>query len=277
MAIKKAENPQGVTISSLDQEGVTLRLLGRTPLFFNAMSAKAKRTLLLGGARKTAAEKKDIKHSVRDEYRASTYRLPDGETLLGFPAPGIKAAMATAALETGGLTKTSVHRLIFLPEQSVRIWGTPRIAMSVVRSSDANRTPDIRTRAVLPEWCAEVRIEFIRPTLNVVGVTTLLSNAGVICGIGDFRQEKGRGSFGTFTVEGTDMSDRGREFWDRLTTEQGREAQEYALANPVPFDIESETMLAEFDNEIVARGLGSEFDVIEGGAPKTSKRKTKAA
>lgn len=39
-------------IDALKQGRVTLRLIGTTPLYFNAMSAKAKRTLLIEGAGK---------------------------------------------------------------------------------------------------------------------------------------------------------------------------------------------------------------------------------
>ena len=38
-------------------------MVGKTPLYFNSMSAKTKRDLLIGGGKKTAAEKKDIKHN----------------------------------------------------------------------------------------------------------------------------------------------------------------------------------------------------------------------
>src|SRR5690554_3812590 len=99
-------------IDALKQGRITVKLIGTTPLYFNAMSAKAKRTLLIGGGKKTAAEKKQLKHDPQQEFRDSVYRLPSGPTLLGFPAPGVKGAMATAALETPGVTKTSVQRLI---------------------------------------------------------------------------------------------------------------------------------------------------------------------
>src|SRR5690554_3872389 len=108
-------------VDALRQGRVTLRLIGTTPLYFNAMSAKAKRTLLIGGGRKTAAEKKELKHNPLQEFRDSVYKLPSGPTLLGFPAPGVKGAMATAALETPGVTKTSVQRLIFLPQEKVNV------------------------------------------------------------------------------------------------------------------------------------------------------------
>lgn len=238
-------------IDALKQGRVTLRMIGTTPLYFNAMSAKAKRTLLIGGGKKTTAEKKELKHDPEAEYRDSVYRLPSGSTLLGFPAPGVKGAMATAALETPGVTKTSVQRLIFLPEQKIKVWGKPFLRCDVVRSADMNKTPDIRTRAFLPRWCAEVDIAFVTPTLSVHSVVSLLSNAGVIVGIGDFRQEKGRGSYGCFSVHGDDLGD-WQETWDSITAE-GRDMQQAAMDKPEAADDDTAELLAMLDDERARR------------------------
>lgn len=250
MATKKAEAGT-LQIDALKQGRVTLKLIGNTPLYFNAMSAKAKRTLLIGGAKKTAAERKELKHDPENEYRDSVYRLHDGPTLLGFPAPGVKNAMATAALETPGVTKTSVQRLIFLPQQKINIWGKPYLKMDVVRSADMNKTPDVRTRAFLPRWCAEVDIAFIHPTLSVHSIVSLLSNAGVIVGIGDFRQEKGRGSYGTFSVAGDDLGSF-QDYWDEVTQE-GRDVQQYAMDNPEVADHETEELMSLLEEERARR------------------------
>ena len=174
MSVKKAET-EGLRIEPLKQGRVKLRLIGTTPLYFNSMSAKTKRTLLVGGSKRTAAEKREVKHDPESEYRDSVYTTQDGPTLLCFPAPGVKGAMATAALETAGVTKSSVNRLIFLPERHIKIWGRPYLKMDVVRSADMNKTPDVRTRAYLPRWCAEVDIAFITPTLSMFSVISLLA------------------------------------------------------------------------------------------------------
>lgn len=250
MALKKAESGT-LQIDALKQGRVTLRMIGTTPLYFNAMSAKAKRTLLIGGGKKTAAEKKELKHDPEQEFRDSVYRQPEGPTLLGFPAPGVKGAMATAALETPGVTKTSVQRLIFLPQQRINIWGKPFLKMDVVRSADMNKTPDVRTRAFLPRWCAEVDIAFVTPTLSVHSVVSLLANAGVIVGIGDFRQEKGRGSYGTFAVAGDDLGD-WSDYWSDVTAE-GRAVQEAAMAEPEFADEETAELMAMLDDERLRR------------------------
>ena len=248
MAVKKAESGT-LHIDALKQGRVTLRIIGNTPLYFNAMSVKAKRTLLLGGGKKTAAEKKELKHDPEQEFRDSVYRLGDGPTLLGFPAPGVKGAMATAALETAGVTKTSVQRLIFLPQQKVPVWGVPMLKMDVVRSADMAKTPDVRTRAFLPRWCAEVEIAFVMPTLSVHSIVSLLSNAGAIVGIGDFRQEKGRGSFGTFRVIGEGDDD--PEWLDLMA--EGRDAQAAAMADPQAADDDTAELMAILDEERTRR------------------------
>lgn len=249
MATKKAET--NLHIEAAKQGRVKFVLLGQTPLYYNAMSAKAKRSLLIGGGKKTAAEKKEIKHNPEEEFNDSVYRMLTGETLLGFPAPAVKGAMATAALETAGITKTSVQRLIFLPEQKIKVWGKPQLKMDVVRSADMNRTPDVRTRAFLPEWCAEVDIAFVTPTLSIHSISSLLINAGMLVGIGDFRQEKGRGSYGTFTVHpegGGDMADRIGEI-----KKQGRMVQTHAMEVPEMADAETEELYDMLQEERVKR------------------------
>lgn len=238
MAVKKAETT--LTIDPLKQGRIRLTLVGQTPFYFNAMGAKAKRSLLVGGGKKTAAERKEIKHNPEEEFRDSVYRTNSGETHLCFPAPAVKGAMATAALETAGVTKTSVQRLIFLPEQKIKIWGKPYLKMDVVRSADMNKTPDIRTRAFLPRWVAEVDIAFVSPTLSTHSVVSLLSNAGVIVGLGDFRQEKGRGSYGTFAVTGDD----GGDFADYVAEvkQEGFAVQKHAMESPEMADLDTEEL-----------------------------------
>ena len=216
------------------------------------MSAKSKRDLLVGAGKKTAAQKKEIKHNPEKEFRDSVYKQSKGDTLLCFPAAGVKGAMATAALETGGITKSSVQRLIFLPQSHVNIWGKPYMKMDIVRSADMNKTPDVRTRAFLPQWCAEVDIRYVVPTLNSLSISSLLQNAGTIVGIGDFRQEKGRGSFGTFSIASADEMGEDQAVWDEITKE-GRDVQEIAMSHPVCFDEETSELMQFIQEERIRR------------------------
>lgn len=228
MATKKAEAGE-IQVPRLNQGVARLRIVGTEPLIQNRMAAKAKRTLLVGGGRKTKAERAALKHDPLAEYRDSAEIAKDGPTALGLRVVAIKAAMCTAALETAGITKTSAQRLIFMPGELAPVYGTPQLRMDVVRSADMNKTPDIRTRCFVPRWCAEFEVRFISPQLSVHSVVSLLCNAGVLVGVGDGRQEKGKMSFGSFRVlgEGDDDAE-----WDDLVANHGRGAQEAALAEP---------------------------------------------
>lgn len=251
MAIKKQE-PTMVT--ALQHANITLRLIGTTPFYYNSMSVKAKRDLLIGSAPKTTAEKREIKHNPEEEFRDSVYKKSHGKTHLYFPPAAIKQAMATAAIETKGVAKTNVQRLIFLPELETEIYGRPYLKIDTVRMANINKTPDMRTRAYLPEWCAEINISFVQPTLSAVDVYTLLQNAGSIVGLGDFRQEKGRGAYGCFTVTGEGMPnwEDHKEDWDRIT-QDGMIAQQHALANPEYADEMTEELMGYLNEERARR------------------------
>ena len=233
------------------RRGVTrLRIIGVTPMFQNRMANKAKQSLLVGTQKKTKAEKAKIKHNPIQEYRDSAEILSSGPTALGLRVTAVKAAMATAALETAGLTKTSAQRLLFMPGDLTALYGTPQLRMDVVRSADINRTPDIRTRAYLPRWGAEVEIQYIVPQLSVASVVSLLCNAGVLVGIGDFRQEKGKGAFGSFRVLGENEQD---AEWDDLVANHARDAQMHALEHPEYADNDTADLMAHFFHETMRR------------------------
>lgn len=249
MATAKNETAE-IQVQPLKRATVKLRIVGQTPLFQNRMAAKAKQQLLVGGRKKTKADRVEIKHSPLEEYRSSAEILPDGPTALGLRVIAVKAAMATAALETAGLTKTSAQRLIFMPGDFTPLYGTPQLRMDVVRSADINRTPDVRTRAFLPRWGAEIEIQYIIPQLSAQSVVSLLCNAGVLVGVGDYRQEKGKGAFGSFRVLGEGEKD---AEWDELVANHGRQSQELALETPVYADRDTEELMEYFFGEVRRR------------------------
>jgi hypothetical protein len=225
----KTESSSEISIRPLRRASARLRIIGTTPLFQNRMSEKMRQYFLAGGAKKTTAERAEVKHDPLAEYRNSAEIIPYGPTALGLRLVAVKAAMATAAIETPGMKKTSAQRLIYMPGEYAPLYGTPQLRIDVVRSADMARTPDMRTRCYLPRWGAEIEIQFIIPQLSITSVVTLLCNAGVLIGVGDFRQEKGKGSFGCFRVIGEGEKD---AEWDDLVANHGRAAQEAALREP---------------------------------------------
>ncbi len=247
---KKAQDTAEISITPLRRGTTRLRIIGQTPLFQNRMPAKVKQILLAGGRKKTKAERIEIKHDPVAEYRDSAEILKDGPTALGLRVVAVKGAMCTAALETPGVTKSSTQKLLFMPGDFAPLYGTPQLRMDVVRSADINKTPDVRTRCFLPRRGAEIEIQFIVPQLSVTSVVTLLCNAGVLVGVGDYRQEKGKGAFGSFRVLGEGDDD---DEWNDLVANHGRDAQEAALAEPEYADADTADLMEFYHSEVARR------------------------
>ena len=83
--------------------------------------------------------------------------------------------------------------------------------------------------------------QYATPALSANAISALLYNAGIMCGIGDNRQEKGKGSYGTFEPTGDlpeSLCDAGRQL---------------AARTPQPANLETKELLAEFDAEVESR------------------------
>lgn len=227
-------------------------IVGRSPLIHNRMSEKAKRELLMPKGRKTSAERAQaFKHNPVEEFRNSMEKTRDAEapTLIVLPAPAFKGGMMTAALDMPGTRKTEIGRLCWVNGYHVPVWGVPMLHMSVVRSADMNKTPDIRTRAIMDRWATRLDIEYMAPKLDQKMMVQLLSLAGVTSGVGDFRQEKGKGNFGQFRIVDEDDA----ELRDIMAT-GGREAQAAALEAAEPYDDDAVELLAFWNEEAGKRG-----------------------
>jgi hypothetical protein len=227
-------------------------ILGTSPLILNRMSEKAKRELLMPKGRKNAIDKAtSLKHNPVEEYRASAYRMPETQpTLLGILSTAFKRAMGTAALDMPGAKKAQIGRLTYIEGDYVGIFGVPQLFMSIVRSADMNKTPDVRTRAIVPHWACRVRVTYVEPLIRPQAVANLLAAAGLTVGVGDWRPEKGAGSYGQFQIVGGDHAG----FLDLLKT-GGRGDQADALETPVCYDEETADLLAWYDDERAKRNL----------------------
>ena len=246
MPSKKAADAP-IQIKQISMGEITVRLVGTAGLFSNRMSAKVKAGLLVGSRRKTTAEKAEIKHHPVEEYRATMLvdRNAHPESAVLLPATAFKSAMATAALVVEGVNKTDVQRLVYLPDEYVPVFGIPQLRMDVTRSADMNRTPDIRTRAYFPQWGTEIVIRHATSRLPRAAIVNLLHNAGIVCGVGDFRQEKGRGSYGTFR-----LLDGDEQFPAGLLD---KEAQLAAIADPELANEETVALMEHYDAAVAAR------------------------
>lgn len=254
MATSKSTTSSGdVQIIEVHTGTLNLAIVGTTPLILNRLSEKAMHELLLPQGRKSAADKAaSLKHDPLAEFRRSPQMLPedDAPTLLALPSTAIKGSMRTAALDLPGAKKAQIGRLVYLPGDYVPVYGVPQIYSTIVRSADMNRTPDVRTRCIVPKWAAIVRVTFVRPIMREQAVANLLAAGGITAGVGDFRTEKGAGNYGGFEVVSADDP----RLIEIMQT-GGRQAQQAAMADPVAYDATTEELLAWYDVEVKRRGF----------------------
>src|SRR5579875_1662080 len=229
-----------IEVSEPEVARVKFHIVSTTPFLANAMTMRMKREILFPSPRKNAAAKAaTLKHDPIREYRESVYTLPPGEpTLIGIPSTMPKSVVMTAALDMPGAAKSQIGSLVWVIGYRLPIWGLPMIHMSVVRNADINKTPDLRTRAIIPKWAMTVEFEFVSTLVTPVTLTNLLELGGRTSGLGDFRPEKGKGTFGQFRLCAEDDPE-----FRAIVQSGGREQQQKALEDPQPYDAETDELL----------------------------------
>lgn len=245
--MNKQKADETIEIARLHQVNLTLYLLGTSPLLLNRMTKKTQETLILPGRKKNRAELEATpKHNPPEEFRNSVYLCADprAPTALHFPSNAFKKAMAQAAIDIPGAAKAQIGRLVSINTPTVHIFGVPMLHMANVRQAGISKAPDVRTRAILPQWACKVEVSFIANILRNSDVTNLAMAAGMIVGVGDGRPEKGTFNHGCWELVGAD--DRR---WLDIVSKQARKAQEAALAKPVAYDADAEELLAWYVTE----------------------------
>lgn len=247
------EKDLAIDIPEIRKGRITFCVLGESPLICNRMSEKVMRELLMPKGKKTAVEKaSSLKHEPIEEFRASPYTARDGEgeTHLKALAVWFKGAAKSAALDIPGANKSQIGRLVHVEGERIDLYGIPQILCAVTRSADMNKTPDVRSRAILPEWACRITVNFSVPNLREQSVVNLIAAAGVTQGVGDWRTGKGAGTYGQFRLVSEDDPD-----FKRIIKAGGRKAQLAAMASPASYDQETDDLLAWFGVESKRRGF----------------------
>lgn len=242
----KAKKADAIETIAVEMKWLRVGILGTSPIILHRLSQKAQHELLYPSGRKSASDKKNfLKHDPLEEYRASAYTTSGDAEQTRLLARGawFIEGVRSVALDIPGTSKQHVKRNTSVREESVPLFGIPKLFMAMVRSSDMNRTPDIRTRAIVERWACELTIGAVYPILSITKVGELLAAAGVMRGAGDWRVEKG-GTFGRYEIVNGDDP----RFVD-LVKNAGRVAQDQALKDPQFYDVESEENFAWFENE----------------------------
>jgi hypothetical protein len=234
-----------IEVPETDVVTVQLGILGHTPYIHNRLAEKARQELLYPKGRKTQADKAaNLKHDPFAEFRSSPYKLsdPDAPTLLATMGAMFKGAMRTAALDLPGVKGTQIDRLVWVDGHHLPFWGGAELHMAVTR------TPDIRTRCISPQWATIITVSFVRPLINEKTIANLLSTGGRSAGVGDWRTQKGKGTFGQFDIVSVD------ELKEMDVMKQDRSFQIAAMEAAHPHDAEAEELLTWFVSERETRG-----------------------
>jgi hypothetical protein len=256
MATQKTTTEQKeLSIIRVEHGIIEFSVLGTSPFICNAMSEKTTHELLLPRKKKNAAEKQaTLKHEPLREFVSSAYKFRDVDgnqpTRIYHKATAFKGAISKAALDLPGASKAQIGRLVYVMGDQIPLYGVPQLFMAVARQQDAKRTPDVRTRAILPRWACTLRVKFTKPLVKDRDVVNLLAASGIMQGVGDWRTEKGSGNYGAFTIVNPDDP----EFLEVVAT-GGRAAQDAGFANPVCYDSETEELLSWFQVESRRRGF----------------------
>ncbi len=253
MATTKVETT--INIDPIKTGRVTVHVKGTRPLIIHRVSQKAQRTLLMPEPKGESKKAGNLKHNPLEEFAASPYTLTrtatgTPPTFLALPAVSFKHTMGTAALNIPGAKKSEIGRLVWVETEMVGVYGEPQVFLSIVRSADINRTPDIRTRCILPQWCAQITLSFLESAISEQAILNLLAAGGLMAGVGDWRQQKGSSNFGQFVVASDDDPE-----VQMLKATWGREAQIAAMANPVAYDDETSELLEWFQEQVARRGV----------------------
>jgi hypothetical protein len=249
---------------------ITFPLLGTSPLLMNRLAEKARQELLLPRGRKNAAERKiSLKHDPVSEFRSAMYLNQDSKspTRLQMPARAFAKALCDTTADIPGAAKAQVGRLTKVIGFNVGIYGIPQLHMSPVRSGDQQRTPDIRTRAILERWAAYITVRFVVGLITERNLAHLVATAGLLIGVGDDRAQKPGGEHGQFEPVSPDDPR-----FAALVKNAGREAQDRAIREAVCYDAETEELFSWFQTEIVQREKQKELVISGNGAPAKTNR-----
>lgn len=265
---KKQETEVTLEINELQTGEVQMHVLGTSPLIMNRFSQKAWQQLLLGSPRKNRAELDSrLKHDPIAEFRGALYKNRDARRPALFHVPNgmFHGALASAALDIPGAKRAVIERLTSITDVNIDLFGVPQFFMAMVRNSDMARTPDVRTRPIFAEWAASVTVRYVRPQLTERVIGRMFGAAGLICGIGDWRVQKG-GPYGSWRLVSADDKD-----FRRVVSKQGRAAQQRAWDHPEAFDQDSEELYAWYCAEVRRREMKT-----DDAAPSRKPPKVKA-
>jgi hypothetical protein len=186
-------------------------IVGDTPLISHSWSEKARREMLMKQLKAPKAGKE-----ARDpeaDFLSSLYHMGDGT--FGFPATGFKLAILSCAHKDKGVPRSTVMSALWINAEMVRtkpalagavcdmpllrIHGSkPEMREDMVKiGAGLNKTANLSYRGQFTVWAFKATGRYNSDVLTREQLTFLIDEAGLACGIGEWRNER-KGMFGAF-------------------------------------------------------------------------------
>lgn len=241
MAKKAVENTKPVT----DAETISLShllsqkakfktfsiwIVGDTPLITHAWSEKAKREMLQKQVKavKSGKEARDP----QQDFVNSLYEMGDGG--YGFPATGVKLCILSGAHKDKGIARSVATGALWVDAQMVRTrpalagavcdmpllriyGGEPEMREDMVKiGAGLKKIANLAYRAQFTIWAFKVTGRFNPDLLSAVQLAGMVNDAGMACGIGEWRNER-KGMFGAFHLASIEEE----ADWEKYITGKG--------------------------------------------------------
>lgn len=212
----------------------TFWIVGHSPLIVHSWSEKAKREMLQKQVKATKAGK--AARQPEQEFADSLYMMKTkaGDDAYGFPCTAVKKCMLSAAHKDKGIPRDTVMRSVWLIAPFVRVrtaldgaicdlplvrlWGSdPEMREDMVRiGAGLTKTANLAYRAQFRVWAMRIVARYNSSVLTQDVITALITDSGMSCGVGDWRNEK-NGMFGSFHLASADEE----KAWEKYASGKG--------------------------------------------------------
>jgi hypothetical protein len=201
----------GVRLTPANWKRFRIWLIGDTPLICHAWSEKAKKEMLKKQKKTTRGGREE--RNPHGDFISSLYDMGNG--MYGFPVTAVKKSILSVSHKDKGVAKTLSQASIKFDSQMTRVQtafekaictlplipivaGEPEMREDMVRvGAGLNKTATLAYRAQFENWALLVQGKFNADAFPIETLLFLLRDAGVMCGVGDWRTEKS-GEFGAF-------------------------------------------------------------------------------
>lgn len=182
-------------------ESIEVKVVGTSPLLMRSthgMSATPKEGLNSKGDNVVGREEAEI-GAYRDENGGLVFPSIAFSRSLWDAASGVKIGKRTARTLLAGLIQREEFVRVVDPDSGEQLRDFEVDTRFVRVPRGGPRVP--RSRARIDRWAMPLLLDYDEELLHPKALVELLSKAGQLIGIGDYRPSTGGGSFGRFVVE----------------------------------------------------------------------------